>query len=161
MTFIAWLSQILGDTTVNSLLTIINTTLSSKTLAESFKSKTNLNDQLTISLFNSLDKQIKIIKSDKIKCELMNVKDILKKEPQLVIDELLKINYDFNQLFKDNDSLYNIAYSISRKMDYSDNPEIIGRHIGHALINFYIFDYLEKIEPSQLDYINIKNSIKH
>ncbi|WP_433709046.1 pentapeptide repeat-containing protein [Paenibacillus illinoisensis] len=159
MTFIAWLSQILGDTTVNSLLTIINTSLSSKTLAESFKSNTNLNDQLTSSLFNSLDKQIKLIKSDKIKCELMDVKDILKKEPQLVIDELLKINYDFNQLFKDNDSLYNIAYSISRKMDYSDNPEIIGRHIGHALINFYIFDYLEKIEPGQLDYITIKNSI--
>lgn len=79
MTFIAWLSQTLGNTTVNSLLTIINTALSSKTLAENFKSKTNLNDQLTISLFNSLDKQIKLVKSDKIKCQLMNVKDIFKK----------------------------------------------------------------------------------
>lgn len=159
MTFIGWLLHILGTTTVNSLLTVINTALSSKTLVESFKSKTNLNDQLTTSLFNSIDKQIKLTNSGKVKCELMNVKDILKKEPHLITEELVKINYDFNQLFKDNNSLYNIAHNISQKMDYSDNPEIIGRHIGHALINFYIFDYLEQIEPSQLDYITIKNTI--
>jgi len=141
------------------LLTIINTALSTKSLIESFQGKTNLNDQLATSLLSSIDKQIEITDSDKIKNDLANVKEILIREPHLITDELKKINYDFNQLFKDNDSLYNIAYNISLEMDYSDNPEIIGRHIGYALINFYIFDYLEHVEPTQLDYITIKNSI--
>ncbi|AVK82638.1 hypothetical protein C3943_03275 [Lysinibacillus sp. B2A1] len=158
MGFFSLLTSILGDTTVNSLLTTINTAVSIKPLLDKFKDKSDLNNCLINSLLTSLDQQIKLTDSTKIKDDLTNVKSILFKEPHLITDELEKINYDINLLILNEETLRKIAMDISLKMGYSDAPEIIGRQMGQALVNFFIDVYLEELEPEQINYLLLKNT---